>query len=51
MKKKKISKKLDESTYIFSGTAGLDVLNEWADAQLPEDEYDTLSGFIISQLG
>lgn len=43
--------KLDESTYIFSGTAGLDVLNEWADAQLPEDEYDTLSGFIISQLG
>jgi len=43
--------KLDESTYIFNGSAGLDVLNEWVDAELPEDEYDTLSGFIISQLG
>jgi putative hemolysin len=43
--------KLDESTYIFNGSAGLDVLNEWVDAELPEDEYDTLSGFVISQLG
>ncbi|RXE58126.1 hemolysin family protein [Acetivibrio mesophilus] len=43
--------KLDDSTYVFNGSAGLDTLNEWVDAQLPEDEYDTLSGFVISQLG
>lgn len=43
--------KLDESTYMVNGSADLENLNQWIDAELPEDEYDTLSGFVISQLG
>ena len=43
--------KLDDNTYIASGSVGLDVVKEQFDAPLPIEEYDTLSGFVISQLG
>lgn len=43
--------KLDENTYMASGSVGLDVVKEQFDAMLPVEEYDTLSGFVISQLG
>ena len=43
--------KLDDNTYIASGSVGLDVVKEQFDAPLPIEKYDTLSGFVISQLG
>jgi putative hemolysin len=43
--------KLDENTYIVNGSAGLDAVKDYVDAMLPIEEYDTLSGFVISQLG
>lgn len=43
--------KLDDNTYIASGSVGLDVVKDQFDAPLPIEEYDTLSGFVISQLG
>jgi putative hemolysin len=44
--------KLDEDTYIIKGAVGLDAVKEFFDADaLPIEDYDTLSGFIIGQLG
>lgn len=43
--------KLDENTYIVNGSSGLDAVKDYVDAMLPIEEYDTLSGFVISQLG
>lgn len=43
--------KLDDSTYLIKGIANLDNVMEYLDAQLPTDEYETLSGFVIGQLG
>lgn len=43
--------KLDDNTYLASGTLDLDRLCETLDTELPLDEYDTLSGFITGQLG
>lgn len=43
--------KIDESTYLIKGIASLDDVVEYLNAQLPVDEYETLSGFVIGQLG
>lgn len=43
--------KIDESTYVLDGSISLDTVEELIDVDLPIDEYDTLSGFIIGQLG
>lgn len=43
--------KLDETTYIINGTIDLDTVGEFFDIKLPIDEYDTLGGFVIGQLG
>lgn len=43
--------KLDENTFIISGITSLDQVTEVLDVDLPVDDYDTLSGFIIGQLG
>lgn len=43
--------KLDENTYLIKGTASLDDVEELLGVRLPVDDYDTLSGFIIGQLG
>lgn len=40
-------KKLSEEEYIFSGRLELDYLNEKYELDLPENESETLSGFII----
>ncbi|MGI1690028.1 hemolysin family protein [Thermoanaerobacter uzonensis] len=48
---KKDFEKLDETTYIVNGTISLDVIKEYFDVDLPIDEYETVSGFIIGQLG
>ncbi len=43
--------KLDENTFIIQGHASLDHVKDYLDIDLPVDDYDTLSGFIIGQLG
>ena len=43
--------KLDENTFVINGTASLDAVEEHLDMELPVEDYDTLSGFIIGQLG
>ena len=40
-------KKLSEEEYIFSGRLELDYLNEKYELDLPDNESETLSGFII----
>ncbi|OQA49568.1 MAG: Magnesium and cobalt efflux protein CorC [Firmicutes bacterium ADurb.Bin300] len=41
---------IDEYTFTIDGTADLDEVNELIGAELPEGEYDTLGGYIISRL-
>ena len=42
---------IDESTYIFPGSARLDEVRRVVPAELPLEDYDTLSGFVIGTLG
>lgn len=42
---------VDENTFIINGSADLEEVNEYLDSDLPTDEYETLNGFIIGQLG
>ena len=43
--------KLDDGDYLFRGRIDLDDFNEIMDSDLPNDEADTLSGFIYTKLG
>ncbi len=42
---------ISENTYIIDGTVDLDKVRSLLETQLPSDEYDTLSGFLVGQLG
>lgn len=42
---------LDNSSYIINGSTELDTVNEHLDLEIPTDDYETLSGFLIGQLG
>lgn len=42
---------INENTYILDGTADLGVVSEKLNIEFPSDEYDTIGGFIIGQLG
>ncbi len=42
---------LDENTFIINGTTSLDTVKNYLEVDLPSDEYETLSGFVIGQLG
>ncbi|WP_309121930.1 hemolysin family protein [Paenibacillus sp.] len=42
---------LDDHTYLIKGEVDLDVVQDVLDIKLPTEEYDTLSGFIIGELG
>ena len=42
-------KKLAEDEFLFSGRLELDYLNEKYNFELPADEAETLSGYIISE--
>lgn len=44
-----VEKKLSENEFIFSGRIELDFLNEKYDFEFPENELETLSGYIISE--
>lgn len=43
--------KIDENTYMFTGSASLHDVQDHLEVALPTDEYETLSGFIMGQLG
>ena len=43
--------KIDDNTFIIKGSISLDEAQEILGATLPVDDYETLSGFIIGQIG
>ncbi|MDI6730972.1 MAG: hemolysin family protein [Candidatus Margulisbacteria bacterium] len=43
--------KIDESTTLLDGRNSLADVNDQLDINLPEDEYDTIGGFVFGQLG
>ncbi|KJS87727.1 MAG: hemolysins-related protein containing CBS domains [Peptococcaceae bacterium BICA1-8] len=43
--------KIDENTYLFDGTISLDKAEKIIGVKLPTEEYETLSGYLIGQLG
>ncbi len=43
--------KIDDNTFIIKGSVSLNEVQEALEANLPLDDYETLSGFIIGQLG
>ncbi|WP_454193456.1 hemolysin family protein [Paenibacillus sp. Marseille-Q7038] len=45
-----IFEQVDEDTYIFTGIAHLDEVSQITKASLPEEEYDTLSGFVVGTI-
>lgn len=42
---------IDESTFTFDGVSDIDDVCDVLGVELPEGDYDTLAGFVISQLG
>lgn len=44
-------RRIDENTILVKGTASLDDVADYLEVKLPTQEYDTLSGFLIGQLG
>lgn len=43
--------KINDTTFTVEGTTDLDEIDELVGAKIPEGDYDTVAGFIISQLG
>lgn len=41
----------DQDAFIIDGTLDLETVSEHLNIELPVDEYDTISGFIIGQIG
>ncbi len=44
-------KKINETTFTVDGTTDLDEVDELVGVELPDGDYDTLGGFVISLLG
>ncbi len=44
-------KQINDTTFTIDGTTDLDEVNELVGVELPEGDYDTLGGFVISLLG
>lgn len=42
---------IDESTFLVKGTVHLDEIRDLTGVEIPTDEYDTLNGFLMGQLG
>lgn len=42
---------IDDNTFTVDGTTSIDEVNEHVGVDLPDDEYDTIGGFVISLLG
>ncbi len=46
-----VCKKIDDTTYVISGKVELDKLNEEFGLEIPEGDYETIAGYIITKLG
>lgn len=46
-----ISKKINENTYVFSGKVEIDRITEEFELEIPEGDYETIAGYITSELG
>jgi len=46
-----VKRKIDDETYLFSGKVEVDTINEEFELGIPEGEYETVAGFIITSLG
>lgn len=46
-----VFEKIDEESYIVDGTTDLETVAEHFGVKLPIDDYETISGFLISQIG
>ncbi len=46
-----VNKKINDSTFLFSGKAEIDFINEEFEIGFPDGEYETIAGFITSQIG
>ena len=44
-------KKIDENTYLVSGNASLYEIKKIMGVEIPEGDYETLSGFLLEKLG
>ena len=44
-------KKLDDNTYLIDGSVSLYELKKILDVEIPEGDYETLSGYLIEKLG
>ena len=42
--------KIDDKTYILSGSMPIYDVNKLLESHIPEGDYDTLSGFILDQI-
>ena len=42
--------KIDDNTFIFDGTTSVYDVNKIMQIELPEGDYDTLSGFILNEI-
>ncbi|MBQ3150777.1 MAG: HlyC/CorC family transporter [Clostridia bacterium] len=43
--------KINETTFTIDGTTSIDEVDELVGVEIPEGDYDTLAGFLISMLG
>ncbi len=43
--------KINDTTFTVEGTTDIDEIDELIDADIPEGDYDTIGGFVISMLG
>ncbi|MCK5086243.1 MAG: HlyC/CorC family transporter [Melioribacteraceae bacterium] len=46
-----LCKKLSDGTYIISGKVEIDYIKEEFDIDIPEGDYETIAGYVISSLG
>ncbi len=47
----KIYEKIDENTFILNGSMGVSEVEKLLDIEVPEGDYDTISGYLIELLG
>ncbi len=46
-----VKRKIDDKTFLFSGKVEIDTINEEFELGIPEGEYETIAGFVITSLG
>jgi putative hemolysin len=47
----KMIKKVEANSFILSGKAEIDILNEEHELQIPEGDYETIAGYIMFRIG